>query len=152
MESNNNNSSNSNRIIKVVISFFLLLNISLFVFGYLAIDEKVTTEKNFISVKKQEYFKKEEDIIEKFNILINSKDDISSNLKTMKKKVSLLGNKLNNSLHSVSSSNQDKSFYSDKLNIEKKKNLLLKKKKISLNNKIKIQNKKKVVKRKTRSS
>ncbi len=145
-----------NKILKIMIYLVIILNISTLILGYNLIDEKFENNRQIINQEKDKYFKEEDEILEKIDILSNSKEDLNSNLISFKSQSELLKEKLNESVNTIESGSYKKDFYLNKKAKLLEKNKLLIKEKGNVNAKLKNQKQlateTKKVKRTTRSS
>lgn len=105
-----------NKILKLIIAFFLILNILVIAFGYSFLSEenlKISTE---IKSKELLLDRTKKSLLEEVQILNASIEDKYSNLAQIKTNINEMQVRINDSSSSFESLDQEKLYYQNKLN------------------------------------
>lgn len=122
---------NTKKIMRIVIGFFLLLNVLSLSFGYYIIDSKFKDVNNNIDSQYLYVSSKKESILEEINVISKSKEDLYANILTLKDNITLLKTKINQSTQEFESVDAQNSFYLSKLDTLQNANLQLRNQKLT---------------------
>lgn len=131
-------------ILKFMMVFFILLNIIVLVGGYVVIDNIFAT-KGFLKSQEDYYLKKQEDMIQKIDIIKQSNADLYSNIKLIKADTESLQADVLAYTQGLESSQDENLFLKNKLSKLFEENNILKQNIAATKVKLKNQNQKKVV-------
>jgi len=127
----------SHKLMKIIIGFFLILNITSLVFGYQMIVSKYNGTNDVLESQFQYWTRNKNSLLDEISILSKSKKDVYENILNIKENLTFFKSKLNESILKFSTGNQQKQYYQDKLDSLQTENQELRIQEISLKAQVK---------------